>query len=347
MSLAVAQVMWSYGTPAHDGPVIEVDAGLVVPDLVAISCQDTGILGSQGQRLNTAEFAWVELDGADGRSLDFLASGELVWAINNTLGFRVSAWNGAGFDPARTTGSRPCASGDGDPILAAVRHARFRSEEGDRLWAYSLERISPKQQALWGLFSPDGHANWEWKSIKWPVGLYSSLSSATGRTLFLASAGGVDRFNIETGTWTSLTVAGAPPPWDFVHVVAISDRSACAIYNKNGVGYLVLFAPSSGRAATLTDFVDLQPGFAGSPEFQGLAIDPSSNLLRIWIATKAYDGQPSRVYETQDSGGTWRELAGLPPVMASSVALGPQISERERYLYLGTWGRGVFQLNIA
>jgi hypothetical protein len=364
--LAVSPVMWSYGTPEEEGVVLELDVGLVIPDLMAISTQDNGILGYQGQHLD----GWVDVkEGGDGRSLGFLASGELVWGINDTDGFRVSVWNGLGFDPAQSLGSRPRAKFDRDPLITAVRDARFINAAKERLWAFSLEWVTKNRQQLWALWSPDGHSGWHWDAMGWPptprgplhplsMRSYSSMSSATGRTLYLADGAGIELFSVKTSSSTPLPVSSNLPPWDFVQVVSINDRRAIAIYNKNGSGYVVERAPKGGlRTTALANWVELkstvrqrgrlQPLSPRWPELQRIEVDVASNPLRMWLATKGNDSHPSQVYETRDGAASWHELVGLPPIIASDLRLGPRLSDQEQYLYLATWGRSVFQTNVA
>jgi hypothetical protein len=179
------------------------------------------------------------------------------------------------------------------------------------------------------------------------VGSYTSMSSATGRTLYLADNGGIEHLNVKTLTFTQLPVSANLPPWDFVQVVAIDDRRAVAVYNKNGRGYVIERAQAGGpRGSARVDWVDLTSPL-GQPELQRIEIDVQSNPLRMWVATKGSNQLSSHVYETLDGATSWHELAGLPPNVASDLRLGPRLSGTEQYLYLATWGRSVFQTNVG
>lgn len=288
MSMAVSPVQWSDGT-STEGTAIVVGAelGVLVSDLLAISAKDTGILGFQGDYLD----GWAEIEGGDGRSLDFLASGELVWGVNDDAGFRVTTWNGSAFGPARSLGARPRSKSSlaQDPIISAVRDPRVINAAGEQLWAFSTEPVTKDTQALWALWSRDGHTNWRWDPVQRqagrlqpfsPPGPYRSLSSATGRTIFLGGVGGIDRMNPTTGMSIPLTVGGVPPPWDDTLVVAIKDRRVVGIFNDGSSGYHV-FSPSSRglRMQPLTDLVAISVA-AGRPKLQSVEIEPGHDRSR-------------------------------------------------------------------
>ena len=320
------------------------DAGLI-----AGPTQDNGNLycALDGDQPN----AWVRLEGGDGVQMRFLSNGLLLDISPNDTKARLSRWDGTQFAdravvPVRRPGSDALIS-RGD--IAAVEVPHYRHQETDQLMyaVTATENVIGQRKNLYGLFSDGNISSAQWDLIATlqidDDDAILCVASLRGDQVFAGTRKGRIFSLAPFQTPFELTVT--PSDRGPVHqIVVVRDALAFALYDGTATKAILQSDFFSwdplGSNSNVARGIGLAPG--GEP-FTALAIDRVASPPTLFAATD------SRVFVSRDEGDTWLlATTGLPKrAHCTSLATGALRKNGGRYLYLGTYGRSVWQARLG
>jgi hypothetical protein len=322
--------------------------------LVAVGLQDNGNAFSL---FGVNPTPWQQLDGGDG-GLNLLAAQFLA---RNVAGQKtdqpseLAVWNGAGFDkhgviPVTSSGPSgpPAAQGIPSPRGANCR------EPFDWPGAPHIVAAVATGHDVYGLSLVGGAAALEWRYLATvPLAAATKVLAVTptpqGRIfvgsddgrIFALDPGSVHELqvNLLPASPTALLVGGGA----IDGIAAASDAEAFAALNgvqwQHGNttrvdNYILVLSRGSWKAAT--------NGLPTDETWFALEADWSQIPANVFAATDW------KVYVSRDTGTSWHSASQRLPVRPHCADLRFVRESRGDYLYLGTWGRGVWvsRLNV-
>jgi hypothetical protein len=346
-----ANVGGGNGTFAYAG--CGLTASPTVPGLIAGPTQDNGNIFCNLE--NTNNPAWQVIEGGDGLPMRFLSNGLLLTVSPNDntpppRRARLSHWNGTAFDNLTevpvTSPNATALSVFGD--LQPVTNPSFKLPgTGKLLFAIAAtQNAGGQQRNIYGLFTDGSIAQAEWQLIATlnlnPGDAISSIASLTGHQVF-------------AGTLQGRIFSVAPFQDPFELVVSPADKGPVhdiTVVREDDALAFALYNGPNTRAILQSEFFNWDPLGSNSNVARGLNLDGTENFIALTIdrATSPpslYVCTDTTVFVSRDEGDTWL-LANtqLPSrVHCTSFAIGaPRPSGR--HLYLGTYGRSVWQAKI-
>jgi hypothetical protein len=327
-------------------------ANQLFPGLIACATEDNGNLICQ---LEDQTALWKIADGGDGVLTSFIASGRLL-RCNNTqevggieVGNRVreAAWlpqdnqleSGLGRVIPIDGSTDGLANSNVLLFVENVRAPTFTNGFGELLHAIGIHG-----PLVYGAFGEPGALLWRLLKI---VDISRddflfAVASPFGRVAFLGSNTG-RMFALNTGTSAIQELFVENPEPDrtgsVTKIVAFDEGRAYAIYNASR-GYVLQFGglgwlPLGGDPAV--------PRGLGLPNegLTALEVDRSTSPPTLFVASDRH------AYISRDGGDTWKfATKGLPQKAHCTDLRLAEEPTGARSLYLGTYGRSVWKVNL-
>jgi hypothetical protein len=332
-----------------------ISASPVNGGLIAGPTQDNGNLFADLDNVDAN--AWQQLDGGDGVITRFLSNGLLLRVTpgdtKEEIVGKLARWSGSGFVedtivPSRRPSSKSLfISGD----VAAVEKPHFRETETDKLMyaVAATENAIGERKNIYGLFSDGTVASSVWDLIATlPIASDDKITSVAslngdgvivgtqnGRIFSLVPFQEPIEFSVQTSK-----------PGRIYNIVLVSDSDAIASALFDGPSNRAILQLSSSGWVPLggNDGVAAGKGLSiGSETFTALILDREPSISTLFAATD------SQIFISRDLGETWKLTdKGLPHrPHCRSFAIGAPRKNGSRYLYLGTYGRSVWQARIG
>jgi Repeat of unknown function (DUF346) len=322
--------------------------------LVAGPTQDNGnvFCALDGEAPN----AWQRLEGGDGVTMRFLSNGFLLDVSPNDppplfRKARLSRWDGTSLlDRTEIPVRRPGAEAltvTGE--VAAVEIPRFKNPDTQKLMyaVAATQNVIGQLKTLYGLFSDGTIAGSEWELI---------ATLPLNRDDAIVSVASLRGDQVFVGTKNSRVFSLAPfqEPFELAvtptdkgpigTVVVVRDALAFALIQGSTTSSILQSDFFSWDALGSSSNVARGVGLETDGEaFTALAIDRGANPPNLFAATD------SRVFVSRDLGDTWLlATKGLPKrPHCNGLGTGAPRKDGGRYMYLGTWGRSVWQARLA
>lgn len=277
----------------------------------------------------------------------FLDDGSLVHFGNGTNGARAATWNGAGFlsgDLIPVTGG---PAGAFEPKCDVVRSPRYKDVDG-RL----LRAVGGIGSDVFGLFDA-GTDNLHWVKLgSVPTGLsIEAVGADTGETVYAGTAGarlfavdtasgGVTELNVSAGLSGDISRYQLRSP-----IIIDGSLGFARLHQWGGSEDLpAIDIAVSGQILRSRGLLKWEP-LPAVPDSDGpvwaIASDRQQSPAALFAAT---DGA---VWVSYDDGDTWSHLGSGLPRRVHSSDLRVVDTVDGRWLYLATYGRSVWRLQLA
>ena len=289
--------------------------------------------------------AWqpVPDDGGDGGLDLFLQNGDLVH-YNSPGGLNNGDDRRVHWDPTSGTFSSlgdipiqpPPSSGPNalqSPAMANVNNPAFRNAAGQLLYA-----IGGSGPGIYGLFSQADWSDMHWELLATlslgPGEHTTAVGSYNGNLVYAGTIGGkLYQIAMPGGQVTTATLQLPPGPADNNDIPVIltpSSQSAFLILNNAQSASGSIYRTLDGT--TWNNLPNVPP----NTYFLGMAIDTATSPRTLYVTSQAH------VSMSQSDGSTWSDFsAGLPKHLLCT-----DLRINERWLYLGTFGRSMWRVQL-
>lgn len=295
---------------------------------------------------------WIQCQGGDGGWNALLFDGGMV---ANAEGTAVTSFEQPGFvvsgvppivvpDPFDKNGLVPTSAD-------VVRHPSFRNRFGEKMFAAAgtVGNIS-KASEVYGLFQSGPEQSYHWERLGttpqgWRV---DAVGSYNGGTVMVATANAdhtqthLFALDSKAGSFLDLPIILPTPIPDTPQTGGVITR---IVMVRDGIGFAVLNGTNLKnnyllRLDGLHWIVPMATGLPSKSSFFGLEAIQDRDRIILFVTTD------DQVYMSEDAGNTWVQASGGLPARAHCGDLRAGKVDGRSFLFLGTYGRSVWQTNL-